>query len=162
MADVSWRTALDARDPRRIRDLVARTGRFSEDEIAIAEELPLERIEKGPASGYEFVIAMAGERMLGYACYGLIPGSEQSWDLYWIAVEPSHQGEGLGGRIMEKVDAAIRAAGGRFIHIDTSTSPPYAATRSFYRRQGFDLAVEFPDFYRDGDGKAVFVKDLRK
>lgn len=162
MAAPTFRSTLVPGDPVQIRALVAATDRFTPEEIDIAEELLRERLEKGPASGYDFLIAEDGNRLAGYACFGLIPGSEQSWDLYWIAVAPDLQGQGLGARLMAGAEAAIRAAGGRFVHVDTSTSPPYAATRAFYRAQGYALAVEFPDFYRDGDGKAVFVKDLAR
>ena len=156
----AWRTALRADDPAKIRALVTATERFSAEEIAIAEELALERIARGRASGYDFVLATEGDRLLGYACYGKIPGSEVSWDLYWIAVAPEAQGKGIGAEIMRRCEAAIRRSGGLQVYVDTSSSPAYAATRSFYLRQGYRLEAEFADFYRPGDGKVVYAKVL--
>ncbi|TCP43318.1 GNAT family N-acetyltransferase [Rhodovulum marinum] len=156
----AFRATLRAEDPARIRALVAATGRFSAEEIGIAEDLALERIAKGAASGYEFLLAEGAGGLAGYACFGPIPGSEIGWDLYWIAVAPGLQGQGLGARLIAAAEDAIRAAGGRFVHADTSTSAGYAATRAFYAARGYRVAAEFPDFYRAGDGKAVFEKVL--
>jgi acetoin utilization deacetylase AcuC-like enzyme/L-amino acid N-acyltransferase YncA len=157
---LTWRAALRPGDPARIRRLVAGTGRFSAEEIAIAEELPAERIARGRASGYEFTLACRGEALAGYACFGRIPGSETAWDLYWIAVAPDAQGAGLGARLLGRVVDAVRAAGGAALYADTSSSAAYAATRRFYARRGFALAAEFPDFYRPGDGKAVYRLEI--
>lgn len=155
-----WRSVVRPEDPARIRALVAATVRFSADEIAIAEELAQERITLGRAAGYQFLFVNRGDRLEGFACYGQIPGSETSWDLYWIAVQPELQGQGLGAEILRRVETAISRAGGHQAFIDTSSSPAYASTRAFYLRQGYHLAAELPDFYRAGDGKAIYAKAL--
>ncbi|MEZ5670672.1 MAG: GNAT family N-acetyltransferase [Alphaproteobacteria bacterium] len=157
---LTWREAVRADDGPRVRALVAATGMFSADEVDIAQELVDERVAKGRASGYEFVLAERGGTLAGYACYGLIPGSEVSHDLYWIAVAPEFQGTGLGRALMQRSEAAMRRMGAHRVYADTSSSPAYAPTRAFYRAVGFTLAAELPDFYRPGDGKTMFVKAL--
>lgn len=155
-----WRDSVSRADAARIKTLVAATGMFSTEEIDIAEELVLERVTKGRASGYEFVLAERDGRLAGYACFGQIPGSEISHDLYWIAVGPDDQGAGLGRKIAQRVEAAIRRAGGRQIYADTSSADAYAPTRAFYERMGFTAAAQLPDFYRPGDGKTIMRKEL--
>ena len=90
-------------DREAIGRLVRATGFFSEEEAAIAEELVDERMAKGEASGYFFLFAEEGGRLLGYTCFGPIPGSVHSYDLYWIAVDPGAQGRdpvrGQGGAV---------------------------------------------------------------
>jgi ribosomal protein S18 acetylase RimI-like enzyme len=44
--------------------------------------------------------------------------------------------------------------------IDTSTRDDYAAARSLYLSQGFQLQGTLVDFYSDGDGKALFGRRL--
>jgi acetoin utilization deacetylase AcuC-like enzyme/GNAT superfamily N-acetyltransferase len=156
----AWREAVKPEDAARVRDLVAATGMFSAEEIAIAEELVQERVAKGRVSGYEFVLLEENGSLLGYACYGPIPGSATSHDLYWIAVHPDRQGRGYGQQIMARAEAAMTRAGAQRIYIDTSTSERYAPTRAFYLATGFALTAELPDFYRPGDGKAIFSKAL--
>jgi acetoin utilization deacetylase AcuC-like enzyme/GNAT superfamily N-acetyltransferase len=155
-----WREAVKPEDGERVRSLVAATGMFSAEEIAIAEELVQERVARGRASGYEFVLLEEDGSLVGYACYGPIPGSATSHDLYWIAVHPDRQGRGFGHQILARAEAAMKRGGAQRIYIDTSTSERYAPTRAFYAAAGFNLAAELPDFYRPGDGKAIYTKAL--
>ncbi len=159
-AGVIWRESVKPEDAVRIRTLVSATGMFSAEEIAIAEELAQERVAKGRASGYDFVLLEEDGSLAGYACYGPIPGSEISHDLYWIAVHPDRQGRGLGRQILARAETAMQRSGARHVYIDTSTSERYAPTRAFYSAAGFRLAAELPDFYRPGDGKAIYSKTL--
>ena len=155
-----WRESVRREDAQRIRTLVAATGMFSAEEIAIAEELVTERVEKGRASGYDFVLLEDSGNLVGYACYGLIPGSEVSHDLYWIAVHPDYQGRGFGKQILRQTEEAMRRVGARQVYLDTSSSERYAPTRAFYTASKFALSAELPDFYRPGDGKLIYCKAL--
>ncbi len=161
-AGLAWREAVQAEDIEGVRMLVAGTAMFSDEEIDIAAELVMERIEKGPASGYEFVFVEEDGKLAGYSCYGLIPGSETSYDLYWIAVDAGRQGQGLGREILARTEDVMRRIGARHVYVDTSSSEKYVPTRGFYLGTGYTVAAEFADFYRPGDGKVIFVKDLRK
>lgn len=143
-----------------VRRLVASTGFFHAEEVAIAAELVQERLAKGPASGYEFIFADDSRGPVGYTCFGPIPCTRHSWDLYWIAVAPDRQGCGLGKRLMNETEAAVRAAGGKSIYIDTSSREQYAPTRAFYHRCGYRTAAILEDFYAPGDGKVILEKRL--
>lgn len=147
-------------DVEAVRALVAATEFFSEEEVAIAADLVRERLEKGPASGYEFILADRDGRLEGYSCYGPVPCSTVSWDLYWIAVAPSTQGSGLGRRILALTEQRITEAGGSACYAETSGKAQYRSTRAFYERTGYDTAAVFEDFYAPGDAKHVFVKRL--
>ena len=96
----------------------------------------------------------------GYACYGPIACTVWSYDLYWIAVDPAHQGRGLGRALVEESERLIRDAGGRRVYIETSGKPQYVPTRGFYERCGYRLDVELAEFYGPGDSKVVYVKAL--
>ncbi len=140
--------------------LVRATGFFSEEEAEIAEELIEERLAQGDASGYFFLFAEAGNRLLGYACFGPIPGSVHSFDLYWIAVSPGEQGRGIGRLLMAAAERLMAKRGARRIYADTSSRPQYEPTRSFYLACGYRKAAFLNDFYAPGDGKVIFVKAL--
>lgn len=158
--DFVIREEVRATDTEAVRALVAATGFFSAEEVAIAAELVQERLDKGPASGYEFVLADRDGELAGYSCYGLVPCSTVSWDLYWIAVAPSTQGSGLGRRILALTEQRIAEAGGLACYAETSGRALYEPTRAFYERTGYDTGAVFPDFYAPGDAKYVFVKRL--
>lgn len=158
--DFTIREQVRADDVAAVRDLVAATGFFSDEEVAIAAELVQERLDRGLASGYEFILADRDGRLEGYSCYGLIPCSTVSWDLYWIAVAPATQGSGLGRRILALTERRIAEHGGLACYAETSGRDQYVSTRAFYERNGYDSGAVFPDFYAPGDAKHVFVKRL--
>ena len=143
-----------------VRALVADTGFFSAEEIAVAGELVEERLARGPASGYEFRFADAPDGLAGYSCFGRIALTEASYDLYWIVVAPSTQRTGLGRRLLRATEAAVAALGGQRLYAETSSRPLYAPTRGFYRGCGYREAAHFEDFYAPGDGKVVFERRL--
>ena len=157
---VVWRDALTPEDGPRVRRLVEITGFFHPEEVAVAEELVRDRLEKGEASGYHFVMADHYGRLAGYACFGPIPCTAASYDLYWIAVHPDFQGRGLGRRLISECERRIKAAGGGRIYVDTSQRVQYASTRAFYERRGYRLETVLKDFYAVGDGKAIYCKSL--
>ena len=94
-----------------VRALVAATGFFSPEEIAVAAELVEEGLAEGPASGYEFRFADEPGRLAGYSCFGRIPLTAASYDLYWIVVAPSTQRRGVGRRLLAATEAAVAALG---------------------------------------------------
>jgi ribosomal protein S18 acetylase RimI-like enzyme len=107
------------------------------------------------------VLAERGSELVGYACYGPVDGTQDSFDLYWIAVSPEEQGKGLGSHIYARAEVAVRKAGAKRIYVDTSSSDRYAPTRGFYKRMGFAEQARLPDFYAPGDAKVIYVKVLK-
>ena len=162
---VRLRTDVRPADEAAVMDLVRRTGFFHEPEVLIAGELVRETLEKGRAAGYDFLFADeadadGADRMAGYACYGEIPCTVGSYDVYWIAVDPDRQGRGLGRQLMEAVAAAVRRAGGRTLYLDTSGREQYAPTWRFYERCGFAVAARLADFYGPGDDKLIYARPV--
>jgi GNAT superfamily N-acetyltransferase len=143
-----------------VRRVVEATKFFRPDEVDIAVELVDERLARGDASGYFFVMAELDQQLVGYACYGPIGCTLGSFDLYWIAVDPAYQGRGLGAQLVSAVEQRILDAGGRHIYIETSGKPQYLPTRKFYQRCGYEVVAQLADFYDRGDDKVVWRKVL--
>jgi len=150
-------------DRSRIQEIVTAAGNFSDQEIATAMELVDEALKKGEESGYIVVVAETPERageIDGYACYGPTPLTEGVFDLYWIAVCPKAQGRGIGRLLVEYVEKDIGSRGGRMLLIETSSRDEYAPTIAFYQRTNYELAARIKNFYRVGDDKLIFSKEL--
>jgi ribosomal protein S18 acetylase RimI-like enzyme len=141
-----------------VQTIVERTEFFRADEVNVAVELVDEYLARGLASGYHFVFAENEGAVVGYACYGPIACTVASYDLYWIAVDPTQQGQGIGRQLIQATEAEIAATGGRRIYIDTSGQPKYAPTRAFYERSGFRCAARLVDFYAPGDDRLIYQK----
>lgn len=155
-----FRHELNSTDREAICDLARTTGFFHDGEIEIALELVDERLESGQPSGYEFIIAELNGRVVGYSCFGAIPCTTTSYDLYWIAVRPEVQGKGLGRLLLAETERRVREMGGTRLYAETSSRPQYLSTRAFYERTGYKLAELLHDFYAPGDGRATYLKVL--
>ena len=156
----AYRTEVRREDREDVGRLVTKTGFFSAGEILIATELIDERLAKGDESGYFFLFAEEGKRLVGYACFGPIPGTLQSFDLYWIVVDPSLQGRGIGRSLLNAAERKMAGQGAGRIYIDTSSRPQYELTRGFYKACGYREDAFLEDFYAPGDGKIIFVKSF--
>lgn len=159
-AALIWRDAVVNEDISRVRALAATTGQFTADEIAIAAELVEARLENGLRSGYEFLLCELDGRLAGYTCFGKIDGTQGSFDLYWIAVDPEMQGNGIGGELLERTEAAMRSMGAVSVYADTSSSDKYRSARAFYVGNGFHEQARLEDFYAPGDAKVIYEKLL--
>ncbi len=147
-------------DVEAVREMVRATGYFNDEEVAIAAELVAETLARGDEAGYSYLFAEADGRVVGYSCYGLVPCSSVSWDLYWIAVHPSQQGSGLGRRLLRETERRVREAGGLALYAETSGKAQYFSTRAFYEKSGYATAGVFEDFYAVGDAKYTYCMRL--
>ncbi|MDD5225332.1 MAG: GNAT family N-acetyltransferase [bacterium] len=143
-----------------VRKILLSNKYFFDFEIMVAEELIEDWLNRGPVSGYHFFFAEMEDRVVGYACYGPIPCTQKSFDLYWIAVSEELRGHGIGTRILVATEKAILRQGGERIYIETSSRPDYEPTRKFYEKSGYHLAARLEDFYARGDAKLTWEKNL--
>lgn len=157
---VVFRTQPSPSDAQAIRRIVRSSGFFRDDEIDVAVELVDERLARGEASGYHFLFAEAGDHVVGYTCFGPIACTVSSFDVFWIAVDESRRGTGLGRALLERSEAIIREMGGTRVYIETSGKAQYLPTRGFYTRCGYIAEAELADFYAPGDSKVVYSKAL--
>ncbi len=144
----------------RLERLTAAAGLFRPDEVAIAVEL-LDNSLSGE-DDYRFVGAYGGpgDDLVGYACWGPTPGTDGTYDLYWIVVDPAWQGKGVGSKLLRAVEAALTREHGRLIVVETSSRADYAPTRAFYERRGYTPVARLPGYYAPGDALVIYLKDL--
>lgn len=142
----------------RIERLTRETGLFRETEVATAVELLDEHLAGD--EDYRFVGAFAGDELAGYACWGSTPGTVGTSDLYWIVVDRSSQGRGIGTQLLAHVESTLRADGGRMVVVETSSREDYAPTRRFYEARGYTRAAVLPGYYAPGDDLVIYLKDL--
>ena len=106
-----FRATLQAQDARQIEVLVSHAGVFNTAEIAMARALAEEALGAPDGAGYHFLMAGGEAHLEGYACYGPIPGTQQRYELYWIAtVAPARTGAGAAGSYRGECPRARRHA----------------------------------------------------
>jgi len=158
LSTLTWRQNVQPFDSENVRELVASTQVFSVEEIRVAGELVEDCLQKGATSEYRFLFIEESERLIGYTCFGLIPFTDQRYDIYWIAVVPQYQQQGLGKELLQKTEEIISQMGGKIIYMETSSRDIYLPTRNFYSRNGYQKIAELENFYRDGDNKIIYSK----
>ncbi len=156
---------VEAKDRPRIEEIVNSSSNFNQEEVRTALELVDEALEKGEETGYIIkVIELTGSTssVVGYACYGPTPLTQGVYDLYWIVIDQSLQGKGFGRLLIANVEQDVLLRGGRMLLIETSSQDSYAGTILFYQKRGYQEIARVRDFYRIGDDKLIFSKNLVK
>lgn len=146
-------------DGPQIQQVTAGTGFFNQEEVDCVQAIWEEYLAVGPVvGGYNFIVDREGDRVLGFACYGPRDLTSGVFDLYWIAVDRNVHRGGVGRRLLNATEEAVRQAGGRMLIAETSGTPHYEPTRNFYLGMGYVMEASIRDFYTEGDDLAIFVK----
>lgn len=161
----------------RVREIVVATGVFNDAEVAVALELfdaafgepdgtdhahAVFTHQPPASSDYFFLGAFTPEEELaGFACYGPTPGTDRTYDLYWIAVHPAAQGTGSGTILLNEVERRLKGLNARMVVVETSSRSDYKNTRGFYIRRGYVEAARARDFYAPADDRITFTKRLQ-
>jgi ribosomal protein S18 acetylase RimI-like enzyme len=107
-------------------------------------------------------VTCAGPDVTGFVTYYANQGRGH---IGWIGVRPDRQRCGEGRRLIEQVEATLRAAGIGALEVhtlgDAVDYPPYEVTRQFYRALGFNVVqrIAHPD-NPECEEELVLVKQL--
>jgi ribosomal protein S18 acetylase RimI-like enzyme len=152
---------LQQRHRGRLREILDATAVFRPDEVTVALELFDDATDAaGAGRDYEFVGGFEGDDLVGYACFGPTPGTDRTYDLYWIAIHPRAQGRGGGSGLLADVEHRLRVRGARLLVAETSSRAEYEATRRFYNARGYREAARMRDFYAPEDDRVIYTKSL--
>jgi ribosomal protein S18 acetylase RimI-like enzyme len=140
-------------DRQAILAVTANIDNFTDEEKDTVRELFDDREE-----GYYFLVARENGQVLGYSCYGERALTQGTYDLFWLAVDPSARRLGLGKALIRASEAAVRARGGRLLVLETSGLANYEPTRKFYEAAGYEKEAVIRDFYRAGDDLVIYTR----
>lgn len=149
---------LRASDRPALARAIESTGAFNAEEVDVALELIDAGLAGARVDPYLFVVAAdEHDEAIGYSCFGHTALTDGVYDLYWIVVRSDAQRFGVGRKLLQATAEHIRYLKGRMIIIETAGKPEYDKQRAFYERVGCKLLARYPDFYRVGDDKLVYV-----
>lgn len=115
---------------------------------------------RGPFATRRYVVATAGERVVGYGGFAAVDGTG---DIQTIAVAPGQEGQGLGTRLLSELLAAATDFGCHEVFLEVRTDndraqrlyqrfdfEPIGVRRGYYQPSGVDaLVMRRP--HHDGD-----------
>ena len=148
--------ALQRTHRERLREILDATAVFRPSEVSVALEL----FDDALSGDYEFLGGFEDDDLVAYACFGATPGTDRTFDLYWIAVHPTAQGHGAGSRVLAGVEQRLRARDARLLIVETSSRAEYAPTRRFYTGRGYREVARMLDFYAPCDDRVIYTKSF--
>jgi ribosomal protein S18 acetylase RimI-like enzyme len=152
-----------ASDREILAKIVNNTPQFTQEECQCAVELIDIYNKQGERSGYDFFVSIdSEEKILGYICFGNIPLTDACYDIYWIVVDGEMQHMGIGAQLVDAVEAKLSDLNARKLFVETSSQEKYASAQKFYEKKGFKLISHIEDFYKIGDGKMLFLKNIER
>lgn len=140
--------------------IVRHSSEFIAEEAACAMEVVDGAIEGGNREeDYAALCAEAqGAGVVGFICYGKTPLTRSTYDLYWIAVDPSRRGRGAGVSLLRRLEEILKERRATLLVAETSSLPAYARARAFYERQGFHKESVIRGYYGPGDDMLIYCK----
>ena len=151
--------ALEGRDREQLASLIQRIETFSQEEITVAIELVDLALQPNNPD-YKILVAERDGKLVGYVCYGPTPMSEGTYDLYWIASDPTVRGQGVGASLIAGMEGDLRRLKARLIRVETSATEAYGPTRGFYASMKYNEEARIRDFYKVGDDLIMLTKRL--
>ena len=152
---------MESRDKAAVMALIEATNFFHAHEVIVAEELVDVFLNVPGQNDYQVVVIEDdGGRVAGYLTFGPTAMAVGVYDLYWMAVDPKAQGKGYGRRLVEWLEAYVKAEHGRLIIIETSSSGKYEPTRRFYLGLKYTEVARIPDYYQEGDDRVIYTKRM--
>jgi len=134
---------------------------FTEEEIETALQIVDFCLQNRGQHDYLIKVAVdEKDSPLGYICYGKTPLTDGVYHLYWIAVDPSHQAQGIGGTLLRFMEKMVKDMRGRMILVETSSSPKYQEARDFYSKHGYREVARIDDFYRVNEDLIIYQRRL--
>jgi len=153
--------SLFKKDRARLLSMLIKTRAFTSAEIDVAMELVDIVLEDPIQKDYQiYCMVDDQDQVIGYICYGSTPMALGTFDLYWIAVDPDFQEQGVGSKLISFLEELVKAEGGRLILADASTIPHYEKTLKFYLKNGFQEVGRVPDYYHPGNDRITFCRRL--
>lgn len=144
-----------------IAELILSVENFNQLETDCALELVDIYLHDTKQSDYRVAVAEdSASKLHGYACWGPVPLTRGSFDLYWIATNPASRGCGFGRALMRHVEREAASLRGRLLLVETSSKKSYLKTVEFYRDLGYQEIARIKDFYDVGDDKLILEKRL--
>lgn len=158
---LSYRNHITPNDYEAVYELLEQSGFFYEFEINICLHMMEETIENdNEKSDYHWLMVESNGSLIGFSCFGKDPMSQNSWEIFWLAIEKKNKDKGIGSILLKEVERIALAGKAEHIWIQTSGRDKYLPTLEFYTSKDYNKSASLTDFYAKGDPKIIFHKKL--
>lgn len=143
-------------------DIARKTEVFKPEELSILKEMLADYYSK-PNGDYIFLEERLGENIIGFVVFGKTSLTSFAWDIYWLIVDKDSQNQGVGKRLLNRLEKYVLDIDPKAIlRVETSSKIQYNLARDFYKKRDFLLVGRVPDFYESGDDLLILSKQIQK
>lgn len=86
--------------------------------------------------------------------------TEGTYNLLAIGVSQNAQRKGVASAMMEYIEHQLKQNNGRLLLVETSSDEAQIAARKLYQKIGYKQVAVIDDFWKEGEDKIVFLKQL--
>jgi ribosomal protein S18 acetylase RimI-like enzyme len=86
--------------------------------------------------------------------------TEGTYNLLAIGVSQNAQRKGVASAMMEYIEQQLKQNNGRLLLVETSSDDAQMAARKLYQKIGYKQVAVIDDFWKEGEDKIVFLKQL--
>ncbi|MBU1367169.1 MAG: GNAT family N-acetyltransferase [Candidatus Omnitrophica bacterium] len=134
---------------------------FNSQEIEILSEV-LQDCRDNQEKNYFLFEEKQDNSISGFVIFGKTSLTEFCWDVYWLVVDKSCQGKGVGRKLLGRVESfLLKGNSGAVLRVETSARKEYVHARGLYTKQGFKGAGRIPNFYSKQDDLVIFYKEIK-
>jgi ribosomal protein S18 acetylase RimI-like enzyme len=101
-----------------------------------------------------------GEEIQGALIYRQDYTGDQVFELKWLAVKKENQLGNIGRSLVRHAESLLKKKA-RLIVLYTSNTLIWSGTKDFFQKLGYQKVAIIPDFWDDGDDRAVFWKRMK-
>ncbi len=143
-------------------ELARETGAFKDIELDILKEAFV-AWRQHPGDPYSVFEIRDGKILAAFAVLCRESGTEYTFDVRAICVEPSYIGKGVSASLLGIVEAeTLKSDSSAILRFETSRRKEEAIGEGILADRGFSLIGHIPDFYAPGDDYYMYAKHLHR
>lgn len=100
------------------------------------------------------------EQLIGFACFGKIPGEQDYYELFCIAVDDSFQNIGIGAAILDEVERQVKLNEGKMVFCEIPEGRTYSSMQYFLKAVGYDIHSRHYKFFIPSKGNLVYARSV--
>ncbi len=133
---------------------------FPPEEAGVVETLLGGFVAGRADEGHTCLVDDEDGELRAIAYYEPVAATDRAWELLMIGVHRDRQRQGLGARLLGRVEDDLRGRGQRLLLVQTSADPAFDRARAFYAALGYDEEARVRDYFADGDDMVLFRRAL--
>ena len=162
--EVRIASGITPHDVETLLEMAGSSGLFSSDAMLSTEDMAWDSAYGDGSEAHVFLLARtgdaAGDRIVGFLCFGPIPHWPENYELYGIAVDPEYRRLGIGSGLIAEMCRRVAEATGRKIFLETGARKAFEAARCFYEAAGFECEYRFHKHFIPIEGDTVYRLDV--